>query len=597
MILEQRKRNPGQGFQVVKTKKRLPINFDLASLNLMCNYVLTENRNVKRGQYINLRNLIEMLDMEKYINDQEKFKRIKFIKKGLEARLVKGLVDPIMIIKHINGGLLDSDIIDIETFVGMSNNEIDWINETISNALSSAFIYESVDYVLDLFTRFKTGNYSNHDEIVKEIETCITSLNTKFRKAKVEKSTDRTFSLKPDELRSILVDTYNELISEYRILQTGMQGFNQLIGGGFENTRLYLLVGATAAGKSLTLLNLAYQIKRYNRGFKSKDPTKIPCVVYLTMENSVTETIQRLFKICTGEDLKNHSIDEIEYMLKTKGELYLTGDSPIDLIIKYKPNRSVDTSYLYTLTEDLEDEGYEVICLMQDHIKRIRSTTNQQDIRLELGDVTNELKTFALIKDIPVITNSHLNRDGAKVIDEGASKSKADLIRMLGKANIGESLLMLDNTDVGLIINKEYDSEGNVYMAFKNIKSRVQILRDYICQPFYPENSIRLMEDLYMPVPLFKETLRDNPLNMISNTNIQKSNYTGTTKRIDDDDKNIYEYANKFSSINIANTGASDIYNLEAYNESVETIENEVDKDEKDLICPIYYENKFGISA
>ena len=181
-----------------------------------------------------------------------------------------------------------------------------------------------------------------------------------------------------------------------------MQGFNQLIGGGFENTRLYLLLGVTGGGKSLSMLNIAYQIKKYNKNFKPKDPTKIPCVVYLTMENSVTETIQRLFEICVGDDMRNYSPEDIEYKLRTEGELYLTDESPIDIIIKYKPNRSEDTSYLYTLTEDLEDEGYEVICLIQDHIKRLRSVENQPDVRLELGNVANEMKTFAIIKDIPV---------------------------------------------------------------------------------------------------------------------------------------------------------------------------------------------------
>ena len=114
MIITNRPRNSGQGFNIVKNKRaKLPINFDLNSLNLMCTYVLTENRNIKRGQYINLRNLIELLDMEKYIIDQERYKRVMFIKKALEARLVKGLNDPVAIVKYTNGGLMDSDIIDI----------------------------------------------------------------------------------------------------------------------------------------------------------------------------------------------------------------------------------------------------------------------------------------------------------------------------------------------------------------------------------------------------------------------------------------------------------------------------------------------------
>ena len=551
MVIERRKKFKGNGFDAVKTKRRLPINFDLASLNLMCNYVLSENRNIKRGQYINLRNLIEMLDMDKYINDPEKYKRINFIKRGIEARLVKGLVSPTAILKYINGGILDDDIIDIEQFIGMSNAEIDWINETVSQSLSSAFIYENIDYYIDLFMRFKNADYTSISAITKEIEVAIANLNTQFRKNKIESATERIFSLKPMDLRNVLEDIYNEINSDYRYLNTGMQGMNQILGGGFENTRLYLLLGMTGVGKSMTLLDLAYQIKKYNKAFKAKDPTKTPCVVYLTMENSVTETVQRLFEMATGNNMRGISVEKLEQMLIQDGELYLTGDSPVDIIIKFKPNRSVDTSYMYTLTEDLEDEGYEVICFLQDHIKRIRSVNGNSDVRLELGDVTNEMKTFAMIKDIPVITVSHLNRDGAKTLDDQMIKGKGDLTRLLGKANIGESFLMLDNADWVGIINKEYDENGTPYICVKNIKTRVKLFREYICQPYKNKDSIKLMEDFYSLVPVFRDSLTNHDnIVMINNskTKVAKTNYTANLKVLDNDpEDNIYKNSSIYS--------------------------------------------------
>ena len=292
-----------------------------------------------------------------------------------------------------------------------------------------------------------------------------------------------------------------------------------------------------------------YQIKKYNKNFKPKDPTKIPCVVYLTMENSVTETIQRLFEICVGDDMRNYSPEEIEYKLRTDGELYLTDESPIDIIIKYRPNRSEDTSYLYTLTEDLEDEGYEVICMIQDHIKRLRSVESCPDTRIELGNIANELKTFAIIKDIPVITDSHLNRDGARIIDNTSGRSKADLTRMLGKANIGESLLMLDNVDLGIILNQEFDHEGNKYMVFKNIKTRIRTFLDYVCLPCDKNNPIKLLEDLYLPAPLYRDSLMAMGAPLINNTNVQNSGYTNIKQIDDDDEYNAFEYSYaKYSS-------------------------------------------------
>lgn len=554
MIITNRPRNPGQGFQIVKNKKaKLPINFDLGSLNLMCTYVLSENRNIKRGQFMNLRNLMSLLDMDKYINDQERYKRVNFIKKALEARLTQGLNDPVAIIKYVNGGLIETDIIDINNFTSMSNSEIDWINETVSNTLSSSFLYENAQEGIDILTRFLAADAKDISSTFLEAEEWIKRMNNEFRRNKVTKASDRIFSLKPENFTDMIRDTYNEVTSSYRRLVTGMQGFNQLIGGGFENTRCYLLLGLTGIGKSLTMLNIAYQLKKYNRGFKPKDPTKIPCICYLTQENTVTETIQRLFTIATGEDMQEYNVEEVEQMLRTNGELYLTGDNPIDLIIKYQPNRSVDTSYLYTLTEDLEDEGYEVICMIQDHVKRMKSASGNPDLRLELGDVVNEMKTFAIIKDIPLITDSHLNREGAKVIDQQSTRSHMDLTRMLGKSNIGESMLMLDNIDLGIILNKEHDYDGNEYMVFKTIKERVKVYRNYICQPFHP-GTIKMVEDFYSPVPVFKESLKNGEMNTDQhNRNVKKNAFNNNIICIDDDEENLFEYSKVYSSEDIKN--------------------------------------------
>ena len=551
MNIESRKRKYGQGRTYTRAKK-LPVVFDLTSLNLMCQYVLSDNRNIKRGAYINLRNLIDLLDMEKYISDQDKYRRIVFIKKGIEAKLERGLTNPEAIVKYINGGFLDDDIIDIKTFVGMSNQEIDWINETVSNTLSLTFLYEEAPRGIELLTQFMAADSSNISRLGNEIKDWIINLNTLFRQATVQSVTNETFSLNPNILRDKITEIQAQLKSEYRKLTTGMQGLNQMLGGGFENTRCYLFLGVTGVGKSLSLLNIAYQMKKYNKNFRAKDPTKIPCIVYLTMENTIEETVDRLFKMSTGMDIRNCDEDEALRLLTTEGELYLTDDSPIDIIIKYQPNKSVDTWYLYTLTEDLEDEGYEVICMIQDHVKRIRSVTNNPDERLELGDVINKMKTFAILKDIPMITVSHLNRDGARVIDSQTSRTKSDLTRLLGKSNIGESFLMLDNVDYGAIINREYDADNNQYMIFKCIKKRVATMRDYICQPFMQDNDLRLVEDFYSSVPVFKESLYDVSMRQLSQnntnttTNIRTGGYANIAK-YDNDDQNIYEFTESTS--------------------------------------------------
>ena len=70
------------------------------------------------------------------------------------------------------------------------------------------------------------------------------------------------------------------------------------------------------------------------------------------------------------------SKEEVIKILQTDGELTLEGDNNINIHIIWRADRSIDTGDLYGIIEDLEDDGYEVIALIQDHIKRIRSVNN-----------------------------------------------------------------------------------------------------------------------------------------------------------------------------------------------------------------------------
>lgn len=523
--------------KTMKSDTKIDMNFDLSALDLMCSYIVSENRNIRRSHLINMRNLFDIIDISKYQSDIEKVKRLDFIRKGLDARLVRGLTNPVLIMQYINGGLMDEPVLDVQNFAMLTSDELNWINETVSSGLKYAFIYNDIDRLIDICTRFKASDFRSRGVIVDELESLITEMQTKFRKVRVETLSEMTFTLRQQYFEEVIHDIHEQLSNPSRMLRTGMQGFNELLGGGFESSRVYMLLGLTGVGKSLTLLNLAYQIKKYNKDYRPKDPTKIPVVLYMTMENTVRETVERLFQITTGkEEIKNYSPEEVINLLQTEGELYLSDESPIDIVIKYVPNKSVDTGYLYTMVEDMEDEGYEVICLIQDHIKRIRSCYKQTDIRLELGDIVNEFKVFASIKDIPVITNSHLNRDAARTVDEGLRANKADLTRALGRSNIGESMLMLDNLDGAFIIQTDFDSEANKYMAFNRIKVRYRASeRSYICQPFVKGNSIKLAEDYYLDIPLFKESLRIQPPENLSGNNVNpnQSVYINNIKQID----------------------------------------------------------------
>lgn len=473
------------------------LNLDNNILSLICKLVVTDSQYLKRSQLIQVQNFLNLVDPAKYNKDPEKASFISFIRKGLEGRLQFNLNDPAMVIRHINGGMLDDGIVDVNNFKGLDQASINWLGDMISTTLKYSYMYSRIDTMLDICTRFKTSAYDHKEDIVKEFEQCINETQNDFRRSRHEEFNETMFSLKDEAFITAVTDTYNQLANPRRKLRTGMQGLNELLGGGFESGRLYVFFGLPGEGKSSTLLDLMYQLKRYNNDYKTKDPTKTPCIVMLTMENTIVESIERLFGMACikNNSMTEYSLEEVLRMLRDEGELRLDMGSPIDLIIKYKPTNSVDTTYLYTLVDDLEDQGMECIALFQDYIGRIRSTERYSDTRLEYGCVTDEFKTFAENKDIPVITASQLNRDASKHIDEGRKSNKSDLVRFIGRSNISESMLILNNIDAGFMIAPEVTQEGEKYLGVQRIKIRYKASeREYVYLP-YIKNTLRLVED------------------------------------------------------------------------------------------------------
>lgn len=547
---------------------KIDVKFDITELDLMCSYILSENRSIRRGNIINMRNLFLIIDMANYGNDQERLTRINFINKGIEARLQYNLTTTDMIFNHICGGF-GSGI--PNTFRQLNNSEVQWVNTTVSETLKYSIIYNDVDEGLSLLQRFKATDYANRGQIVNQIENWINRLQVKFRRSRANNSEDLTFSLTGENYIQAMQETYRQLTSPSNRLIFGTQALNMLTGGGVEATRVYTLLGLPGEGKSSTLIDMAIEIKRYNTNYKCADPTKRPCVVLLIMENSIKETVQRIFSMCVGTDMTNYSEEEITEILRTQGNLTVSNNDPIDLIVTFKPNLSEDTSYLYTLCEDLEDEGYEVICMLQDYIKRIRSVegTYNGDLRLQLGAVINEFKVFATLKNIPVITASQLNRTATQSVDEARIKNKADLVRLIGRSNVGESNLILENSDWIALIAPEYDKDKNKYLGIQRVKSRYYIPGDfYIAYIPYIKNTIKFVEDIYSPVPVHKSTMRDEvSLNTGINgqgivNEVRDFTQFNDVKLPTNDVSNMFANASGIAAFNIRHTSCNCVYSL-----------------------------------
>lgn len=537
MKIENRDKSTFQKKQVSQqyTNNKAKYNFDLELLNTMCSFILSSNLNIKRVHMSNMKLLFENIDMTVYQNEPEKLKRIHFINKGLEARLYRDLRQPVLILAYINDGIAGTDL-DLSKFRELSNTELEYVNECVSGALKGLFVETDMDRFYELYMRYKALDYREKASMQGEIETFFSQVHAKFRKAQTESMFEQNFSLEEGVFEANVSDIYDTITAPGRFIGCGMQGLNMLVGGAFEATRVYVLFGIGGVGKSIVMLNIALQMKRHNKGYKTKDPTKKPAILFLTQENSVEETVERLFKIIKNDKIRNYSKQEVIEILKNEGKLAVDEYDNVNLIITYRPDSSIDTNDLYNMVEDYEDRGYEIIALFQDHIKRIKSANKIVDKRLELGAVTNELKAIAQAKGFPVITVSHLNREAVRKVDgandngQGGNPAALDISKALNRADIGESLLIYDNADSVIFLNKAYDMDKVPYMAFTGYKLRNELVPlNFFYQPYTSPDSIELVDDVDSMYPAYLTTLI--PEKFIS-PNKRTDSITGIDKKI-----------------------------------------------------------------
>ena len=494
--------------KVKPQNNRIRFNFDLIMMDMFCSYALSQNISIHRNSQATLLSIFNAMDESIFENNPALTIRFRFVKDVLQARLTSN-VSIELIIRQVTGmiGNKYSDL-DMNSFKELSNDDVAWAEKTISNCANLLFINNSVLDLGNLCSEFGAADYNHKLDVVERIQEQVGDMQNKFRKNSVD-SDDLNNTIKFDDLDNSMADIYSTMEQSTVKLRTGMQGFNNITAGGVEGGRVYSLFGLPGDGKTITLANLAVQLKKYNKNYVCKDKTKRPAIVFLTMENAVRDIVKIFFNIVTHSNrpMEDYTLEDATAILNEA--LGCTEDDPITIIVKYKPINSVNTSYLYKLTDDLSDEGYEVICLIQDYIKRIRPVDYVGDMRLDLGSVINDFHNYATFYDIPVLTASQFNREGVRIVDESRNNNRHDLVSKLGRAMIGESGLIEENLDCSIFLTREVSKEGQEFMGFKLAKHRYNIFTKdtTFYQPFHPECAISYMEDEGCAEPIYRTNL------------------------------------------------------------------------------------------
>lgn len=499
----------------------LKIKFDITRLDMIISFLYKQSVLRTRKTLANTYKLFQNLDESLIADNPDLMARVWIIKTTLRGRLEEGFENDENLMQYCFDQS-DSDEFKEKTLKYILENkkisyeESKYIVKTIDDTLEFGYVITIKGIVQEIIDQIDDQQYKTYKEVSNDLyEIANSIINIKRRTTSL--GSDQTFSLNTEEFEEVVEDALQKLKDRNRVFITGIQRLNTLLSPGYLSKRLYIYLAFPGKGKSTILLKSALDIKRYNAGVKTKDPDKRPAVLLLTLENDIPETIERLYNMAVdADDIRNFTAKQVKRKMREKGHLRLTAEDNIDIIIKEYKNRELDTNDLYTIINDLDDEGVEVISLVLDYIKRIRPVERANDEKTELKNISNELKELAKYFDIPVITAQQLNRSGASVVDAALQAKKEDVTRLVGRDSIAGAWEIIENSDFCCIINPEVKSDTQeLFLTFKLLKRRYRSSEEneklrrleYFNQPFEPNNEIRLLDDIDLPAPLALESL------------------------------------------------------------------------------------------
>ena len=495
-------------------KEGAKLNLDITMMDMFVGYCLSENDSIHHASLSMLRNVLNKIDVDIFEGNNDLVVRYNLCLDLLSARLDNGINRKDILIKAVNGIVGNKyETIDLYSYKELSDNDVIWVENSIGSCMNILFINNKIMELVNVGSEYISSGMNDKERLLPDIQNKVTEMQTAFRRNMID-SEEKNDTINLADYVSAFSDLYDNVTRPTFKLKTGIQGLNDVIAGGFMGGCVYSLFGLPGEGKTTTLINLALQIKKFNPKYVCHDKTKSPVVLYFTMENKSEQIIETMFNItCSPEPIQNFTKEEVIQMAGSK--LSASAESPINIVVKYRPINSVSTEYIYKIIDDLSDEGYETICVIMDYMKRIRPVDKTGDMRIDIGNVVNDFRNLAIHYDIPVVTASQFNREGVRMIDSSRDDSKHDLVSKLGRAMIGESGLIDENLDWTIFIQPEWVGEKK-YMGFRCVKHRFKISTTVteFYQPFYEDNPIKYICDAGASSPAYKLSLDDASLHM-----------------------------------------------------------------------------------
>lgn len=324
---------------------------------------------------------------------------------------------------------------------------------------------------------------------------------TAYNSVNMTVSSERFDSDDIDGMKTAIAQA-QDIRSSDKIILTGERGINTLLSPGYVGGSLYIWEGLPGSYKSGILLDGHVSACKYNEHIVKAMDGKVPISMYISMENTMAQTIRRLWALLyPTADMSMFTVDEICEMIKNA-----LNSNGFRSVILYYGYREKSTTDLANIIRSFNTDKSKVVIVFLDYIKRIRPGRTDASVmsseKSELHAIMNELKAIAAQFQIPVVSGHQLNRVAQSTIDgmkDGGFGGKS--AEALKRSNTGTAFEVVEVADwIGGI---QIETNGEMkYLTVRALKQRdkdnnnTNITFDTIRQPFINAGSFALHHDI-----------------------------------------------------------------------------------------------------
>lgn len=317
--------------------------------------------------------------------------------------------------------LCDQPQISLDQFISL-------FDEKVKQFITVNHIQDFVDILYD--NQDKIDNVRILDNVSKKFNNIIYSY---LEKMSTVISKNNSVILQSENVRQKIEEIILDSGNSFKMHETIPTGFNSLdkliyTNGGFQKSRFYLISGKTGFGKSQFLTNLT-------KNFLEQGKT----VLFITLENTIEESNDRLFSCITGIKLQDlYSEPEVQ---KEKIVNFFQMNGGL-LLLEHVPQNSLTKQMIDTLIKiRVEQTGRKPDIIIVDYMDLMLYPEKLEE-RIRLQRLQNQMKQLQQESNTIVISPTQVNRQSykEKEIDlDNISESS-------GKAWVQDSVLILNGS-------------------------------------------------------------------------------------------------------------------------------------------------------